>query len=1026
VPDTRLRLAALAVQGGPFDGRRHEPEEVVGEVLIGSDPDCHLAVDLPSISPIHARIWTDLDKLLVYDTRAPRGLWVNDSRVEGQASVGEGDVLWLGPPNDPESVCVKLLFEPWVEVLPASPVEAETSAAASAPAEADAAVLLDEADKLEEPAGVQADLVAPADETAAPSFVASDTTAEDPFFVDEGSVAVLPASRPPAGADTSPVEDGAPAGSETPPAEAVAAADDWVIAEPGSAAGPEAAPAPDTVAPVTEDDAFFVAAEPLPAESPASAPPPLTSPAPRAPLPPSAVPPPPPPPAPVAARPAPRPPAPVPAPRAVATPPPPPAPTPPPPPAPPPPKPSSAAPAATARSTPALAQPEATGPAPRARVPAASAPAPRGPGMEGDETPGRAVTPPARPAPRPRPAPGRRPAARPAARRRSRGLPGWAGPLGIGAGLALVAGLGLLGFRLLAGGIRLDAVEPARVRVGQRATLTGSGFAADPAGNVVLFDGRAATVVEASATRLEVEVPEVVNEVGVDRPVSVVVRRGSHTSRAIEVTAFQGPRLHGLSPEAAMPGEEVLLAGSGWGLGATVRFGSTPAEVVEVDPSRIRAIVPQIPGGPGTSAPVVVVVGGVESNPAPFVIGHLPVVSAVTPQAASPGDVVEVAGLGFESDPPRNDVRVGGVPALVLSARGDSLRVVVPWLGPGDPSRVLEVRRPGSTDVGQASLQVAAGPDPVAFQFVAEPFTAVPGRPHAVLATALGPAFVLAASGGRSAAERAFEAQGRLNAAGQALRTTLGLSLEARNLDARPVIALSRRADVLLDVTPEDAAAYNEDWSSLRGRGGPVTPVRLARWWEAVGRDLVLLTVRGEQPRFAAALAPEGRALQQLFEAARRTGRPGVPREVVDDARPPLREALQLIALRVPPTVSAAVPGEATGSATPTAAASTPPPARLELEGRWSGTELEQGQTRYVTVTFRRGSGTIAYEGGITLTLPLLTLEQTRRDQVRFSVQVRGGVRQYSGQWDGEKLSGPITTDSAGKNVVATFELRRR
>jgi hypothetical protein len=145
----------------------------------------------------------------------------------------------------------------------------------------------------------------------------------------------------------------------------------------------------------------------------------------------------------------------------------------------------------------------------------------------------------------------------------------------------------------------------------------------------------------------------------------------------------------------------------------------------------------------------------------------------------------------------------------------------------------------------------------------------------------------------------------------------------------------------------------------------------------------------------------------------------------VDDARPPLREALQLIALRVPPTVSAAAPAEAAGSATATAT-STPPPARLELEGRWSGTELEQGQTRYVTVTFRGGSGTIAYEGGITLTLPLLTLEHTRRDQVRFSVQVRGGVRQYSGQWDGEKLSGPITTDAAGKNVVATFELRRR
>jgi hypothetical protein len=264
-----------------------------------------------------------------------------------------------------------------------------------------------------------------------------------------------------------------------------------------------------------------------------------------------------------------------------------------------------------------------------------------------------------------------------------------------------------------------------------------------------------------------------------------------------------------------------------------------------------------------------------------------------------------------------------------------------------------------------------------------------------------------------------------LNAAGQILRTTLGLNLEARNLDTSPVIALSRRAEVLLEVTPEDAAAYNEDWTSLRGRGGPVTAARLARWWEAVGRDLVLLTVRGERPQFAAALAPEGRALQQIFDAALRTGRPGVPLQVVDEAPPPLQEALRLVAFRVPASVT--VPGAAAAAAsTATASTTAPAPARLELEGSWSGTEVEQGQRRYVTISFRRGSGTIAYEGGITATLPLLTVEQTRRDQVRFSVQVRGGVRQYAGEWDGEKLSGPIATDSAGRNVVGTFEIRKR
>ena len=32
-------------------------------------------------------------------------------------------MLWLGPPQEPDSVCVQFQFAPWVEVLPAAPVE---------------------------------------------------------------------------------------------------------------------------------------------------------------------------------------------------------------------------------------------------------------------------------------------------------------------------------------------------------------------------------------------------------------------------------------------------------------------------------------------------------------------------------------------------------------------------------------------------------------------------------------------------------------------------------------------------------------------------------------------------------------------------------------------------------------------------------------------------------------------------------------------------------------------------------------
>jgi len=104
--------------------------------------------------------------------------------------------------------------------------------------------------------------------------------------------------------------------------------------------------------------------------------------------------------------------------------------------------------------------------------------------------------------------------------------------------------------------------------------------------------------------------------------------------------------------------------------------------------------------------------------------------------------------------------------------------------------------------------------------------------------------------------------------------------------------------------------------------------------------------------------------------------------------------------------------------------AATPAIARMPTQGMLRGSETEEGQLRYLTVDLR-GAGTISYEGGITLTLPLSSLERGR-DRLRFSVPIRGAMRHYSGRWDGEKIAGSVSSDSAGRNVVGTFELRPR
>src|SRR5262249_7258327 len=161
----------------------------------------------------------------------------------------------------------------------------------------------------------------------------------------------------------------------------------------------------------------------------------------------------------------------------------------------------------------------------------------------------------------------------------------------------------------------------------------------------------------------------------------------------------------------------------------------------------------------------------------------------------------------------------------------------------------------------------------------------------------------------------------------------------------------------------------------------------------------------------------------QLFEIAQRAGAAGVPRHVVDDARPPLKDALRLLGLRVPPTVTEPAPAAASAvtsaaasaaSAVPVAAAApTPPP--LQLEGNWGGSEVERGQRQSVMVSFGGKGGNVALEGGITSTVPMQSVEKPRKDQVHFSVQIRGGIRHYVGQWNGDALSGNVSTDAAGK-----------
>jgi hypothetical protein len=695
-------------------------------------------------------------------------------------------------------------------------------------------------------------------------------------------------------------------------------------------------------------------------------------------------------------------------------------------------------PVAAPAAPPAAAPPQAT-PAPAATAPAKPAPAPAAPKSAAAPprpTPAPTPAPAARPAPSsPRTAP-RRPEAAPAPRERT--SPPRRAPSG-GSRLPLYGGAVALALVVLAGAAylvqraharpELEALSPTRARIGEALTLSGRNFASTAAGNIVIFGEARATVLEASPTRLVAEVPEVPVSAGPDTTVTVVVRVGGRDSQGLSLAIHKAPRIHGLAPDVAMPGEEVTLAGSGWTSGAVVRFGSVAADVIENTPTAIRVRVPAIDGPPGTAAPVTVAAGLDASNPAPFLVGRLPLIKGVQPASAAPGDEVTLSGRGFHWKPAENVVRIRGARAFVVSVNSGDLKLVVPWIAGNAGEAPVELRVPESESKGEATLTVAAAPDPVDFRFVVEPLEAVAASPHAVLSTALGPAFVLATSGKRSVADRALEAERRLNDAAVLIKASRDVNFEVRNIETSPILALTGHPETVLEVAEEDAAAYNEDWTKLGGKGGPVTRARLALWWQAVARDLVLLLVRGEKPQYAAALAPEGRVLADVFEVAHKTGRFGVPRDVAAAVKPPVIAALKVLGLRVPAQVTApagtAPAPTAVASSAPSAAGTASPPAPLRLEGVWVGTVLEGGTRRSVTVTFRGRGGSLSLEGGVSISMPLFGVEP-QKDGVRFGLEYRGGNRYYDARWDGHKLAGRISSDPAGRGDAGAFELSPR
>jgi hypothetical protein len=384
-------------------------------------------------------------------------------------------------------------------------------------------------------------------------------------------------------------------------------------------------------------------------------------------------------------------------------------------------------------------------------------------------------------------------------------------------------------------------------------------------------------------------------------PVEVAVETRAGRSTSARVVVLAPLRVASLDPPGALPGDEVVVSGSGFGDGPAVTVGGQAAEIVKAEAGAVRFKMPALTGAPGSTHPVVVAAGGRAAAPVPIYLGRLPLVSGYEPVKGVAGDLVRVRGAGFAAE--ATAVSFDGVPALVVAGDAGQLLVVVPAAARAQAEAlvpvVVQTGGRTSTDAPAFAIQRLVEGAWVP-RFVAGAVGEGGRVGQATVGTELAPVLLLSAKGeSRSAGERALSVARALNAAVDRARTGQAVAFEARE-DPEVAVGLVGAPDRVLRVHPEDAAAY-ETPPGLPARGAPPTEMALAQHWAALLTDTVAIGTSGARPRTTVDLGPPW---TPAF-AALRTALPwqyglGVSSARVVAAPAELRKRLREAALRVP------------------------------------------------------------------------------------------------------------------------------
>ena len=187
----------------------------------------------------------------------------------------------------------------------------------------------------------------------------------------------------------------------------------------------------------------------------------------------------------------------------------------------------------------------------------------------------------------------------------------------------------------------ISGISPTSGPLGTSVTVSGANFGASQGSSSVTFNGLAGTPTSWSATSIVVPVPN-----GATSGSVVVTVLGTASNGVAFTVTTVGPSISGLSLTQGPVGAGFTINGANFGSSqgnSTATLNGAPLTVTSWLANMINVTVPS----GATSGPVVVTVGGSQSNSATFTVTPPPAITSIAPTSGPIGTNVVITGTNF-------------------------------------------------------------------------------------------------------------------------------------------------------------------------------------------------------------------------------------------------------------------------------------------------------------------------------------------------------------------------------------------